>query len=120
MNKATPSNEDYLEAILNIEVDNKCRSVDVAKYLNVSKPAVVLATNNMIEKGYITKESYGDIILTDLGREIATSTVNKHNILKEWLMSIGVPEGIADKESCEIEHIISDVTMNCIQKVLEK
>lgn len=116
MTNTTYSNQDYLEAILLHEVNGSTKSVDVAKELNVSKPAVSLATKELIAKGLITKESYGDIYLTDRGREVATATLKKHNILKNFLLGIGVSQDTALDECCKIEHIISDETTLCLIK----
>ncbi len=115
----TPSNEDYLEAILAVQSNGVSRSVDVAKHLSVSKPAVAIATNNLIEKGLITKESYGDILLTKLGNQIAIETQEKHTAIKTWLLSIGVSEATADLECCKLEHLLSKETLDCIKKTVK-
>lgn len=121
MVKTTISNEDYLEAILLLEKDNKSvKSVEVAKKLEVSKPAVSIAMNDLIQKGLVTKESYGNINLTDAGRNVANSVLERHKIVKKVLIGIGVSEENADIECCKIEHILSNETLDCLKRVCEK
>ncbi|MFI3165587.1 MAG: metal-dependent transcriptional regulator [Bacillota bacterium] len=110
----TPSNEDYLEAILRLMKNGSTRSVDVAKELNVTKPAVSVAANDLIAKGLITKEAYSDIILTEDGRKVALSITCKHVLLKRFLLTLGATEENAEIECCKLEHIFSDHTMSCI------
>ncbi len=112
------SNEDYLEAILRQkEKNNKVRSVDISKILNVSKPAVNKAMNELKENGYIEKADYGDIILTEIGYKRALEVYEKHLFIKKWLISIGVSEKQAEEDCCKIEHIISNETLECLKKM---
>ncbi len=114
VNNTTFSNQDYLEAILTNEKDGKTKSVDIAHALNVTKPAVHIAINNLIAKGLVTKESYGAIVLTDKGRSIANDVLNRHNILKCFLLGIGVDEQIANEDCCKLEHVVSNETLLCL------
>ncbi|MFA6866343.1 MAG: metal-dependent transcriptional regulator [Clostridia bacterium] len=120
MTNITKSNEDYLETILLFENNNAAKSIDVANALGVSKAAVSIAMNDLIKKDLITKESYGDIILTPLGRGIATSILSKHKLIKKILIGIGVSEENAENECCKIEHILSDETINCLKEVCQR
>lgn len=119
MKRITQSNEDYLEAILLLEKNGSTRSIDVANSLNVSKAAVSIAMNELIDKELVTKAKYGDIFLTEKGRKIATETLNKHALLRKFLVSIGVDGETAEEECCKIEHILSDKTLDCIKKLTE-
>lgn len=119
MKRITQSNEDYLEAILLLEKNGSTRSIDVANSLNVSKAAVSIAMNELINKELVTKAKYGDIFLTEKGRKIATETLNKHALLRKFLVSIGVDGETAEEECCKIEHILSDKTLECIKKLTE-
>lgn len=120
MEHITKSNEDYLETILMLEKNGKTKSVDVAKELNVSKAAVSIAMNELVKKELIKKESYGDIKLTNSGRDVAISTLNKHMLIKKVLLGIGVCEQTAEIECCKIEHILSEETINCLEKICKK
>lgn len=117
MKKVTKANEDYLEAILKLGGDTGgVKSVGVAKLLGVSKPAVTLATNNLLESGLIKKASYGEITLTEKGAAIAEDILIKHNFIKSFLTTIGVSESKAEIECCKMEHHLSDETVDCLRK----
>lgn len=117
----TKSNEDYLEAILILEQkQNKVLSVEIAKFLGVSKPGVNKAMNILKENGLIEKSSYSEIKLTPKGRELAIEVYKKHQTIKKFLLALGVSEENAEKECCLIEHIISDETYSKIKEFLEK
>ena len=110
MRLLTDSNEDYLEAILILkEKYGIVRSVDIAKLLNVSKPGVNKAMNILKENGLIEKETYGDVILTPKGLEIASKIYKKHTTIKDFLIKLGVSEEVSDIDCCKIEHVISEI-----------
>lgn len=117
----TKSKEDYLEAILMIEHEKeKVKSVDIAHQLNVSKPGVTKAMNSLKEEGLIQDSYYSEIILTQLGRELAEQILYKHNTIKEFLLAIGVSQEIAEIDCCKIEHVISNETFEQVKKYLNK
>lgn len=106
------SGEDYLEAIYNLSLLNpKVRSVDVAKLLNISKPSVHKAFLNLVNQGYITKESYGHASLTAKGLEYAKLIKKKHVAIRKLLTEIlGVSVETAEIDACKIEHHLSEET----------
>lgn len=111
MDSLTKSNEDYLEAILILEQKhNKVLSVNIAKFLNVSKPGVNRAMNILKENGLIDKTDYSEITLTEKGRQIANEVYDKHKTIKSFLIQLGVSEDTAEKDCCLIEHVISNET----------
>lgn len=111
--KLGESLEDYLEAMLLLEESGKIRSVDVAKQLNVSKPSVNNALCILKEKGFVTQENYKDIHLTDAGREQAMLVLERHRILRSFLIDIlKVDPNQAEIDACKIEHIISEETFD--------
>lgn len=102
------SAEDYLEAILILSKGGDgVRSVDIANMLNVSKPSVSHAMKLLREDEYIAMDRYGTVTLLEKGAEIANSIYERHTILSQMLMSLGVPEEIAKADACKIEHDIS-------------
>lgn len=116
MKTLTKSHEDYLETILILEMDNiKVHSVEIARLLKVSKPAVHKAMGELLELGYIQKEKYGDIELTEEGRKIAKAVYEKHNEIKTFLIKLGVDEKTAEHDCCLIEHVISPITLEKIK-----
>lgn len=109
--KLGESLEDYLEAMLILEESGKIRSVDVAKQLNVSKPSVNNALCILKEKGFVTQENYKDIHLTEAGRQQAMLVLERHRILRSFLIDIlKVDAAQAEADACKIEHIISEET----------
>ncbi|MGI6710857.1 MAG: metal-dependent transcriptional regulator [Bacilli bacterium] len=120
MKKLTMSNEDYLEAIIILEKEGNVKLTKIAEMLKVSKPAANKAMNLLEEKGFITKETYGNIILTEKGKEAGNKIYKKHLNIKNFLTSLGVKEETAEIDSCKIEHVISEETFQSILKYLEK
>ena len=109
--------EDYLESILMITKENgSCRSIDVARKLGFTKASVSIAMKKLSEEGYIIKEDKGNLVLTDAGLEYASRVYERHEVLKSFLVNMGVSEKVAEEDACEMEHIISEIT---IQKIKE-
>lgn len=106
------SGEDYLEAILVLQKKNgAARSVDVARYLGVSKPSVSRAMTVLEETGYITVGETSFLQLTAKGKAKANDIYSRHVLLTQFLMKItGISEAQAEENACRIEHDIdSDV-----------
>ncbi len=117
----TKSNEDYLEAIIILsQKGQKVKSVDVARLLGVSKPAVNKAMNELKENMLIEKDNYGDIELTERGRALGNQVYQKHLLIKSFLLKIGVSEEIASTDCCLIEHVISDDTVSRMKLLINK
>ena len=109
--KIQESAENYLEAILVIgKRKGFVRSIDIANELSVSKPSVSVAMKSFKNEGYILVNESGEIILTDKGKEIAEKVYERHNVIANALILMGVSEGTAYEDSCKIEHVISDET----------
>ena len=110
------SGEMYLEAILVLSRKSGfVRSVDVGEYLGYSKPSVSRAMGLLRQGGLITVESDGGLVLTDAGREIAEKIYERHTVLSQVLISLGVPEKQAVEDACKIEHDISDETFEALK-----
>lgn len=110
------SAENYLETILILkERKGSVRSIDIANELNFSKPSVSVAMKNLRENGYIQVDDGGCITLTELGFEIADKMYERHSIISEYLIMLGVAPEIAVKDACRIEHIISNESFQAIK-----
>ena len=115
------SAENYLEAILSIKKEKGCvRSIDVANDLGVSKPSVSVAMKNFREEGYITVDPNGFLDLTEKGLKIAKSVYERHLVIAKALMAMGVSEETAYKDSCKIEHCISEESFERLKEFLTK
>lgn len=115
------SGEMYIESIyvLNKKMGN-VRSIDVCDYLGYSKPSVSRAMSLLKKGGFVIMDKEGYLTLTDAGLEIAEKMYQRHTILSELLISLGVSEETAIDDACKIEHHISDESFNAIKKYLEK
>ncbi len=112
------SGENYLETILVLK--NKygyVRSIDIARELGYSKPSVSRAVNVLKNDGYITFDPNGMILLTQKGTEVAEKIYHKHNVISNYLMSIGVSEETAKNDACKIEHVISEESFERIRQI---
>ena len=111
------SGEMYLEAVLVLQQKSGfVRSVDVAEYLGYSKPSVSRAMGILRREGYLTIEENGGIILTEKGRSVAEMIYERHTVLTQMLLRLGVPEPIAVHDACKIEHDISPETFSAIKQ----
>ncbi len=111
------SAEDYLEAMLMLKEERGyIRSVDVAEKLGVTKPSVSYATKRLRENGYITFDPAGMIVLLEPGLEIAERMYERHKLLTELLVNLGVSPETARKDACKIEHDLSVETFDAIRR----
>ena len=111
------SAENYLETILILsKVKPVVRSVDIAEELNFKKSSVSVAMKNLREKNHITVTKEGFIYLTDSGREIAEMIFERHELLTDWLVRLGVDKEIASEDACRIEHVISSESFEAIKQ----
>lgn len=92
------------------------RSIDVAHYLNFTKPSVSVAMKSFREEGYVTVDTDGNITLTDKGMEIAQKIYERHQVIAKALIALGVDEETAYDDSCKIEHDLSDITFQKIKE----
>ena len=115
------SGEMYLEAILVLSKKNGfVRSIDVSEYLGYSKPSVSRAVSLLKNGGYIRMDEENFITLTESGFEIAQKIYERHTLLTEMLVLLGVPEEIAAQDACKMEHGISDESLEAIRKHMGK
>ena len=114
------SGEDYLEVILTLSKKQaEIHAIDIVNELNYSKPSVSIALKKLKEKGYIEIDNQSHIHLTEAGLDIATSIYERHKLLTDILIHIGVPKDIAEDDACKIEHDLSDTTFNALKKYYE-
>lgn len=115
--KIRKASEDYLEAMLMMkEKHGYIRSMDVAEQLGVTKPSVTYSTKRLREAGYIVMDSDSLITLTDSGMEVASRMYNRHKVLTQLLIRLGVDEQTAREDACKMEHDMSEQTFNAICK----
>ncbi len=115
------SGEMYLETIYILTKKNHdVRSLDVAEYMNFSKPSVSRAVGLLKQGEYITVDQEGYLHLTAMGEEIAAKIYERHMLLTEFLMRLGVDRETASADACKIEHDISDKSFEAIKRHVDE
>ena len=110
------SGEMYLETIYVLSKKSKdVRSIDVGEYMGYSKPSVSRAIGLLKKGGYVEMEPSGSLHLTEAGKELAEKIYERHTVLTQFLMQLGVDEATAAEDACKIEHHISDKTLTAIK-----
>ena len=115
------SGEMYLETILILSrSSSEVHSIDVADYMNVSKPSVSRAVGILKNAGYIVTGKDNSLVLTDMGLEAAERIYDRHITIAEMLRSLGVSEENAVNDACKMEHDISEETFLAFKKQLNE
>ncbi len=116
------SKEMYLKTILKMEEKNEqIRSIDIARELGYTKPSISKALKVLSDLGYIEHSPYSSIILTDTGREIALKVRQSNKIICEFFVtSLGLSPETAEKEACDMEHRISQETLDAMKEFIKK
>ena len=120
MKQLHASGEEYLEAILVLKrKKGMVRSVDVARHLDVSKPSVCHAVSTLKEGGFLIMDENSFLFLTDVGREVAEQTYEKHCFFTRQLVAAGVDPQTAEREACRMEHTISQKSFELLKEAVE-
>ena len=112
--KLSQSLEDYLEMVHMLRLAN-----GIAAALTVKMPSVAKAMIELKKLGLVTQEPYSGIELTEEGQRVAAMILNRHILLKGFLIKLGVSEAIADKDACCMEHILSAETLGKIEDFMK-
>ena len=113
------SGEMYLETILILsEKQSRVRAIDVGEYMGFSKPSVSHAMGILRANGYVETDENGALLLTPSGREAAEKTYERHKLLTELFLRLGVREKTAAEDACKIEHDISDESFEALKQLL--
>ena len=103
------SGEMYLETILILSQSGEpVHAVDIAKHMNFSKPSVSRAMGILRDGGYLSVDEQGHLHLTSSGAEIAHKIYERHRLMTEFLVYLGVDREVAATDACKMEHDISD------------
>ena len=111
------SGEMYLESIYVLLRRNPhVRAIDVGEYMGYSKPSVSRAMGLLKSGGYVSVDENGYISLLPAGQEVAEKIYERHTLLTNFLIKLGVDEKIAAEDACKIEHHISQETFECLKE----
>ena len=115
------SGEMYLESILQLsQKQSNVRSIDISEYMGYSKPSVSRAMGLLRNGGYIQVDKDGFITLTDSGREIAQKIYERHTVLTQLLIRLGVSPETAAADACKMEHALSDESFDAIKNHIQQ
>ena len=114
--QATESVENYLETIHILSLDNPgVHAIDICNHLGYSRPTVSIVLRQLRERGLVTIDDNNHLHLTDEGLAIATHIYERHVVLTQMLISLGVRADLAQEDACKIEHDLSDETFSAIK-----
>ncbi len=115
------SGEMYLETIFVLTNEGKnIRAIDVCEHMGYSKPSVSRALGILKKSGHILVDKNGYLTLTEEGIKVAKKIYERHKILTEVLIEIGVSPEVASDDACKIEHHISDESFEAIKSKFQK
>ena len=118
--KVQESTENYLETIFVLGRSGEpVRSIDIVNELEFTRPSVSVAMKNLRENGYIEMNADGFITLTDTGSGIAESMYERHVLISDWLIYMGVDMKTAMHDACKMEHAMSEESFLAIKKHIE-
>ena len=113
------SGEMYLETIYVLSKNGAVRSIDVCEHMGYSKPSVSRAVSLLKQGGFVTVDEDGHLSLTDAGEEVAKKIYDRHTLLTQCLIKLGVDPETASEDACKMEHDISDKSFEAIKRFVE-
>lgn len=115
------SGEMYLETIFILsQKKHPVHAIDVSTYMGYSKPSVSRAIQLLKKGGYIITNTANELILTDAGTKLAQKIYERHTLLTQFFITLGVAETFAAEDACKIEHVISDQTFSAIKQYMHQ
>ncbi len=112
------SGEMYLETILVLSKSHpSVRAIDICEEMGFSKPSISRALGILKADGYVISDANGHLTLTDSGMAIAEKIYERHTLLSQFLISLGVDPEVAAEDACKIEHHISDQSFEAIKRL---
>ena len=118
--KLMESGQMYLETIYVLSKEKAgVHSIDVSEHMGYSKPSVSRAIGILKSGGYVEMAEDGSLTLTEAGRTLAEQIYERHTILTEFLVRLGVDRATATEDACKMEHVISDESMAALKKFIE-
>lgn len=114
------SGQMYLETIYVLSKEKtSVHSIDVSEHMGYSKPSVSRAIGILKNGGYVEMAEDGSLTLTDEGLAVAEKIYERHTILTEFLVRIGVDRETAAEDACKMEHDISDASLAALKRFIE-
>jgi len=115
------SGEMYLETIYVLSKrSSTVRAIDVCEYMGFSKPSVSRAIGLLKLGGYVTSDKNGFLSLTESGMAMAQKVYERHTLLTDFLVKLGVSPAIAEEDACHLEHLVSEQTFQAMKNFSKK
>ncbi len=115
------SGENYLEQLLLLSREKeKVRAVDLCAALGFSRPTVSVMLRELRQNGFVVVADNGGLSLTEQGEKVARKIYERHCLVTELLVTLGVSRETAREDACKIEHDISEETLACVRRFLER
>lgn len=119
--KVQESTENYLETIYILNQSGEpVRSIDIVNELEYTRPSVSIAMKNLRGNGFIEIDTDGHISLTESGLSIAVSMYERHTLISDWLIYLGVDKNTAIHDACKMEHAMSQESFLALKGHIEK
>lgn len=119
MHNIHDAEENYLEALyVLLREKGSVRAIDLARHLNISRASVSNALKRLEKDGRVTVADDSTLHLTDSGKAIGVEINERHQTLKQWFLSIGVSEQVAEDDACRIEHALSQETFDRMKEAI--
>lgn len=117
--RITPGEEDYLKVLLNLSGGGEIRSSEVADALGVTRASVSCMLKRLKDEGYIAKEKYGTVTLTEKGIRKAVEIKKRYVVLHAFFVKVlGVNAATAARDACLLEHLVSSESIMKIRQQL--
>ena len=118
--KLMESGQMYLETIYVLSKEkSRVHSIDVSEHMGYSKPSVSRAIGILKSGGYVEMAEDGSLTLTETGRTLAEQIYERHTILTEFLVRLGVDRVTAAEDACKMEHVVSDASLAALKEFVE-
>ena len=118
--KLMDSGQMYLETIYVLSKEkSRVHSIDISEHMGYSKPSVSRAIGILKSGGYVEMAEDGSLTLTDAGRTLAEQIYERHTILTDFLVRLGVDRTTAAEDACKMEHVISDASLAALKEFIE-
>ena len=110
--------EDYVEMIADLIIENgEARTVDLAARFGVTSPTVNAIIQRLAREDLVETRPYRSIFLTEKGTALAEASRQRHKIVRDFLVSIGVSEAIAEEDAEGVEHHVSPETLDVFSRI---
>jgi len=113
--------EDYVELVADlIATKGEARITDMAKRLAITTVSVTKAVARLQKAGFLQSEPYRSVFLTEQGEQLARHCKERHQVVLNFLLALGVPKDAAAQDAEGMEHHISLETLNAMRRFLDK